>query len=133
MTDQTIEQMTAERDTLRAKLEQEISELRGQVDGGLTDDQVRRIEHPEEFVSGDAGDTPGVVSGFTGAPVVAPDGTSSVSNTPEPTPEQAAALVDSSHVSSSSEPAEAIKPNPGETQESFLSRIRRDLFGGTAQ
>lgn len=49
MSEPTIEDLQTERDQLRARLEQEVTELRGSVSGGLSNEDVRRIEHPEEF------------------------------------------------------------------------------------
>jgi hypothetical protein len=40
----------------RGQLEQQLAETRAQASGGLTDADIRRLEHPEEFDGDDAGD-----------------------------------------------------------------------------
>lgn len=56
-TKQLADENAALRNTLhaeRAELEQQIAEVQKQASGGMNDEDIRRIEHPEEFVEADS-------------------------------------------------------------------------------
>lgn len=63
MSEQTTEQLAAANDDLRRELEHQQAELKKQIadtaqqaSGGLTDEHVRRLEHPDEFADDDTAD-----------------------------------------------------------------------------
>ena len=61
----TVEQLSSENESLKnqlaadnAALRQQIADTAQQASGGMTDEHVRRAEHPEEFADGDKAETP---------------------------------------------------------------------------